>query len=128
MSDDKREDRWTDGPELNPDEAREVRQQREAPPAPPAEDAETLRERQRLVQMEMMDRWIGGVLAEQRRSRRWKLFFRFFFAESFEWCLPAFSVLPAAFAALVRVGSLISSLRVNVSGFEVGIVISRTPL
>lgn len=77
MSDDKREDRWTDGPELDPDEAREVRRQREAPPA---EDAETLRERQRLAQMEMMDRWIGGVLAEQRRSRRWKLFFRLFFA------------------------------------------------
>ncbi|PMR67863.1 signal peptide peptidase SppA [Halomonas heilongjiangensis] len=80
MSDDKREDRWTDGPELEPDEAREVRRQREAPPAPPVEDAETLRERQRLAQMEMMDRWIGGVLVEQRRSRRWKLFFRFFFA------------------------------------------------
>ncbi|MDI5985099.1 signal peptide peptidase SppA [Halomonas sp. M4R5S39] len=80
MSDDKREDRWTDGPELEPDEAREVRRQREAPPAPPAEDAETLRERQRLAQMEMMDRWIGGVLVEQRRSRRWKLFFRLFFA------------------------------------------------
>ncbi|MCH4561699.1 signal peptide peptidase SppA [Halomonas sp. EGI 63088] len=80
MSDDKRNDRWTHGPELNPDEAREVRQQREAPPAPPAEDAETLRERQRLAQLEMMDRWIGGVLVEQRRSRRWKLFFRCFFA------------------------------------------------
>ncbi|MDI5936271.1 signal peptide peptidase SppA [Halomonas kalidii] len=80
MSDDKREDRWTDGPELDPEEAREVRRQREVPPAPPAEDAETLRERQRLAQMEMMDRWIGGVLVEQRRSRRWKLFFRFFFA------------------------------------------------
>lgn len=41
------------------------------------EDVDTLRERQRLMQMEMMDRWIGGVLTEQRRSRRWKLFFRF---------------------------------------------------
>jgi protease-4 len=41
------------------------------------DDADTLRERQRLMQMEMMDRWIGGVLTEQRRSRRWKLFFRF---------------------------------------------------
>ena len=36
-------------------------------------------ERQRLMQLEMMDRWIGGVLAEQRRSRRWKLFFRLVF-------------------------------------------------
>ncbi|MGY4878135.1 signal peptide peptidase SppA [Vreelandella aquamarina] len=43
------------------------------------EDAQTLIERQRLMQMEMMDRWIGGVLTEQRRSRRWKLFFRFVF-------------------------------------------------
>ncbi|MYL22798.1 signal peptide peptidase SppA [Halomonas alkaliantarctica] len=41
------------------------------------DDAETLAERQRLAQIEMMDRWIGGVLAEQRRSRRWKIFFRF---------------------------------------------------
>ncbi|MGM0520567.1 MAG: signal peptide peptidase SppA [Pseudomonadota bacterium] len=43
----------------------------------PDDDAATLIERQRLAQMEMMDRWIGGVLTEQRRSRRWKLFFRF---------------------------------------------------
>lgn len=45
--------------------------------SPTRDDADTLRERQRLMQMEMMDRWIGGVLTEQRRSRRWKLFFRF---------------------------------------------------
>lgn len=45
--------------------------------SPSQDDADTLRERQRLMQMEMMDRWIGGVLTEQRRSRRWKLFFRF---------------------------------------------------
>lgn len=43
------------------------------------DDAQTLVERQRLMQMEMMDRWIGGVLTEQRRNRRWKLFFRFVF-------------------------------------------------
>ncbi|WAM47211.1 signal peptide peptidase SppA [Vreelandella venusta] len=63
-------DRWTDGPE--------VVQQDKKPPLPGAEsdDAETLRERQRLAQLEMMDRWVGGVLAEQRRTRRWKLFFR----------------------------------------------------
>ncbi|MDN6314002.1 MAG: signal peptide peptidase SppA [Halomonas sp.] len=46
-------------------------------PSHTEDDADTLRERQRLMQMEMMDRWIGGVLTEQRRSRRWKLFFRF---------------------------------------------------
>ncbi|MBB3330053.1 protease-4 [Halomonas campaniensis] len=78
MSDDRRDDRWTQGPELSPEEARRARQS-DATPPPPAEDAETLRERQRLAQLEMMDRWVGGVLAEQRRSRRWKLFFRFLF-------------------------------------------------
>lgn len=54
------------------------RQTEEAEPAA-SEDAEALVERQRLMQLEMMDRWIGGVLTEQRRSRRWKLFFRFIF-------------------------------------------------
>ncbi|MDN6179605.1 MAG: signal peptide peptidase SppA [Halomonas subglaciescola] len=49
-------------------------------PAEARDDADTLRERQRLMQLEMMDRWIGGVLTEQRRSRRWKLFFRFLLA------------------------------------------------
>lgn len=89
MSDDKRqdddkrperEDRWTEGPQLTPEQARELRQAKTEKPAPPAESAEVLRERQRLAQQEMLDRWIGGVLTEQRRSRRWKLFFRFFFA------------------------------------------------
>src|SRR5690554_8124670 len=42
-----------------------------------SDDPEVLRERQRLAQQEMLDRWIGGVLVEQRRARRWKLFFRF---------------------------------------------------
>ncbi len=79
--DDKRDDRWTSGPELTPEQARhEGEAQRGDAAPPPAEDADTLRERQRLAQLEMMDRWVGGVLAEQRRSRRWKLFFRFFFA------------------------------------------------
>lgn len=80
MSDDKRYDQWTQGPELSRDEAR-ARAAGEGRSASAAgEDAETLRERQRLAQLEMMDRWIGGVLAEQRRTRRWKLFFRFLFA------------------------------------------------
>ncbi|TDO12612.1 MULTISPECIES: signal peptide peptidase SppA [Halomonas] len=78
--DDKRDDRWTSGPELTPEQARREREAQRADAAPPpAEDAETLRERQRLAQLEMMGRWIDGVLVEQRRSRRWKLFFRFFF-------------------------------------------------
>ncbi|MCE8032355.1 MAG: signal peptide peptidase SppA [Halomonas sp.] len=80
MSDDKREDRWTEGPELTPEQAREAQQAKQEKPVPPPESAETLRERQRLAQQEMLDRWIDGVLVEQRRSRRWKLFFRFFFA------------------------------------------------
>ncbi|ASK18323.1 MULTISPECIES: signal peptide peptidase SppA [unclassified Halomonas] len=63
-------DRWTDGPEV-------VRQAKKQPlPGAESDDAETLRERQRLAQLEMMDRWVGGVLTEQRRTRRWKLFFR----------------------------------------------------
>ena len=75
-------DPWTQGAERTPEQARAEREARQAPPrqAASAEDADTLRERQRLQQMEMMDRWIGGVLTEQRRSRRWKLFFRFLFA------------------------------------------------
>ncbi|WP_111412382.1 signal peptide peptidase SppA [Billgrantia lactosivorans] len=83
MSDDKREgrdireDRWTEGPELPPGQAH---QERQAKPGAPAEGPETLRERRRLAQQEMLDRWIDGVLVEQRRSRRWKLFFRFLFA------------------------------------------------
>lgn len=84
--DDKRDDRWTTGPELTPEQARQARERAAAEiagdPAAPAgnEDAETLRERQRLAQLAMMDRWVDGVLVEQRRTRRWKLFFRFFFA------------------------------------------------
>lgn len=72
MSDDKRADPWTQGPE---GQGREPQR-----PAPEAEGAEALHARERLAQTEMLDRWIGGVLAEQRRARRWKLFFRFFFA------------------------------------------------
>ncbi|QFU02225.1 Putative signal peptide peptidase SppA [Halomonas sp. THAF5a] len=83
--DDKRDDRWTTGPELTPEQARQARERADGAAtgeAGPAgnEDAETLRERQRLAQLAMMDRWIDGVLVEQRRARRWKLFFRFFFA------------------------------------------------
>ncbi|MDQ7727506.1 signal peptide peptidase SppA [Halomonas sp. SpR8] len=64
------DDRWTEGPEVTESSVDPV-------PGAPGDDAETLRERQRLAQMEMMDHWIGGVLTEQRRTRRWKLFFRF---------------------------------------------------
>ncbi|MBB3191576.1 signal peptide peptidase SppA [Halomonas cerina] len=84
MSDNHQDDRWTSGPELSPEEARDARKVRdgrhEADAAAPEEDIETLRERRRLAELQMLDRWIGGVVAEQRRSRRWKLFFRFFFA------------------------------------------------
>lgn len=81
MSDDKSQDPWTQGPELSQEEAQHARRQdTKSAGAEGDEDAETLRERQRLAQLEMMDRWIGGVLTEQRRSRRWKLFFRFLFA------------------------------------------------
>ncbi len=79
MSDDKRYDQWTQGPRVDSGKPGQEPSGDQARAAA-SEDAETLRERQRLVQLEMMDRWIGGVLAEQRRSRRWKLFFRFLFA------------------------------------------------
>ncbi|GHA89575.1 signal peptide peptidase SppA [Modicisalibacter luteus] len=79
MSDDRRYDQWTEGPEVNREESRMPLEQGAVHDAE-SEDADTLRERQRLAQLEMMDRWINGVLTEQRRSRRWKLFFRFLFA------------------------------------------------
>ncbi|WP_129141656.1 signal peptide peptidase SppA [Modicisalibacter coralii] len=74
MSDERDHDRWTQGEEVPPGG------EHRAASAPEAADAETLRERQRLQQLEMMDRWMQGVLTEQRRSRRWKLFFRLLFA------------------------------------------------
>lgn len=79
MSDDRRYDQWTEGPELTPEEVRS-QQAGNGEGEAAHEDADALRERQWLVQLEMMDRWINGVLTEQRRSRRWKLFFRFLFA------------------------------------------------
>ncbi|TDX32299.1 protease-4 [Modicisalibacter xianhensis] len=80
MSDDKRYDQWTEGPEVSREEAHARLEPQGAETGTERENAETLRERQRLAQLAMMDRWIDGVLTEQRRSRRWKLFFRFFFA------------------------------------------------
>jgi protease-4 len=44
------------------------------------EDVSVLREKQRLQQLETLDTWIGGILTEERRSRRWKIFFRLVFA------------------------------------------------
>jgi len=70
MSDEHPCDPWTQGDEV-PVGGRQAPRDGVA-----GADAETLRERQRLAQIEMMDRWVGGVLTEQRRSRRWKLFFR----------------------------------------------------
>ncbi|WP_110641347.1 signal peptide peptidase SppA [Salinicola sp. CPA57] len=74
MSDDRRDD-WTQGPELS----REERARRNAAATPrdgETGDADTVR----LAEVRMMDRWIGGVLNEQRRARRWKIFFRLLFA------------------------------------------------
>ncbi|MGQ7246989.1 signal peptide peptidase SppA [Halomonas sp. V046] len=70
MSDEHPRDPWTQGDEV-PAGGHQAPRDGVA-----SADAETLRERQRLAQIEMMDRWVGGVLTEQRRSRRWKLFFR----------------------------------------------------
>ncbi|AVI63151.1 signal peptide peptidase SppA [Halomonas sp. GFAJ-1] len=68
------EDRWTQGPDVSRSAKGKAALAGDA-----SDDAETLRERQRLAQLEMMDRWVGGVLTEQRRTRRWKLFFRLLF-------------------------------------------------
>lgn len=42
-----------------------------------ATDVDVLREQQRLLQLQTLDRWTLGILNEQRRSRRWRIFFRF---------------------------------------------------
>lgn len=68
-------DRWTQGPDVS-QHVNDSAVSAGGVGNSVGDDAETLRERQRLVQLEMMDRWIGGVLTEQRRTRRWKLFFR----------------------------------------------------
>lgn len=74
MGDDRR-DEWTQGPELSREE-RARRNEAAASRDSEATDADTVR----LAEVRMMDRWIGGVLSEQRRSRRWKIFFRLLFA------------------------------------------------
>lgn len=79
MSNESHDDKWTQGPEVPPDTSGGSADSSPAS-ADGSDDAETLRERQRLAQLAMMDRWMDGVLKEQRRSRRWKLFFRFLFA------------------------------------------------
>jgi protease-4 len=77
MSDDRRDD-WTQGPELT----RENAERRKAAHSGDGEStgADSDPDAVRLAEVRMMDRWIGGVLAEQRRSRRWKIFFRLLFA------------------------------------------------
>lgn len=76
--DDGNEDPWTEGPQVSLKNSRKGKSGKsDEATGFPGDDAETLRERQRLAQLGMLDHWIGGVLAEQRRSRRWKLFFRF---------------------------------------------------
>ena len=74
MSDERRDD-WTQGPELSREE---VERRRAA--ASSRDDEPTDADSVRLAEVQMMDRWIGGVLKEQRRSRRWKIFFRLLFA------------------------------------------------
>ncbi|WP_110664918.1 signal peptide peptidase SppA [Salinicola halophilus] len=77
MSDDRKGEAWTQGPELSR-EAAKAQSERSRQAGEGAESATP--EDVRLAQVRMMDRWIGGVLAEQRRSRRWKIFFRLLFA------------------------------------------------
>ncbi|WIX34481.1 signal peptide peptidase SppA [Salinicola sp. JS01] len=70
---DQRHDDWTDGPELS---AEAARARRDAAQTAAGADDESVR----LAEIRLLDRWIGDVLAEQRRSRRWKIFFRLLFA------------------------------------------------
>ncbi|WP_106477093.1 signal peptide peptidase SppA [Phytohalomonas tamaricis] len=73
MSDERSHDPWTDerieGAHGNA-ASDGTGQERESPAV--------LRERQMLAQTEMMDRWLGEMVKERRRSRRWKIFFRLF--------------------------------------------------
>ncbi|MDQ7731534.1 signal peptide peptidase SppA [Halomonas sp. SpR1] len=109
-----KEDPWTGGPEVPPGKGA-----KQASGAP-GDDAETLRERQRLAQLEMMDHWIGGVLAEQRRTRRWKLFFRLMFLAvvlaalsaavySFYWDSPSVTAPTQRHLGIVEVNGVIAS-------------------
>ncbi|WP_340638183.1 hypothetical protein [Salinicola tamaricis] len=69
---DQRHDDWTDGPELS---AEAAQARREGVEAASGSESESVR----LAEIRLLDRWIGDVLAEQRRSRRWKIFFRLLF-------------------------------------------------
>ena len=60
MSDERRDD-WTQGPELSREE---VERRRAA--ASSRDDEPTDADSVRLAEVQMMDRWIGGVLKEQR--------------------------------------------------------------
>ncbi|MBZ9537891.1 signal peptide peptidase SppA [Modicisalibacter tunisiensis] len=72
MADERNDDPWTGGEEVPPgDETR--REGKE-------EAGADWRERRQWQQWRLMERWMEGVLVEQRRARRWKLFFRFVFA------------------------------------------------
>ena len=68
MDDDKRDDAWTQGPEVGRGSRDEDRRRAEEAAAG---DPEQLRELRRLREQHMLDRWIDGVLVEQRRTRRW---------------------------------------------------------
>tara|TARA_Y100001001_G_scaffold104752_1_gene102457 strand:- start:75 stop:1154 length:1080 start_codon:yes stop_codon:yes gene_type:complete len=77
MSDTPKDDPWTQGEMSSSSGSGQAESGVGSGPAESADSAEVLRERQRLAQIESMDRWIQSVLVEQRRGRRWKLFFRF---------------------------------------------------
>lgn len=79
MSDDRR-DEWTQGPELSQEASAREKAARRHDDVRGNGDQPADAESVRLAEVRMMDRWIGGVLAEQRRSRRWKIFFRLVFA------------------------------------------------
>ncbi|CAN5886951.1 signal peptide peptidase SppA [soil metagenome] len=130
--DDNRQDPWIDGPELSADRRRAASSQPKMPlettgvgsagGASSAESAEVLRERQRLEQMHMMGRWVDGVLVEQRRTRRWKLFFRFVFLALF------LASLVTVFYSLFGLSSAAAPMGPHLGVVEVkGVIDSESP-
>lgn len=79
MSDDRSRDPWTEeASDAAGKEAAAARDGHDDSVPRREESATALRERQLLAQTEMMDRWLGEMVKERRRSRRWKIFFRLF--------------------------------------------------
>jgi protease-4 len=116
------EDPWTENPPVPPGSAKGRGKGDAASAGHAGDDADTLRERQRLAQVQMLDRWIDGVLVEQRRSRRWKLFFRFLFIALI------LASLAATFSGLVSLPGTVAPAGPHLGVVEVkGVIDSESP-